>query len=224
MRGKIKTIVIIISIIIVAFGAYRLIDYVGYKKWKVAEDNTTSSTQNIDNNMTNTTNEIENEKKESHEIKRITLSDEEIIDILIGAVPFESGVDLSTDKKLEIVYNALNAGKISEFKDRKGENNKVEYTVEEVNGIVYSLFGVSLKENKSYGDAFVYDGEKYVLQLNNEKDNDLVAKNIEYDVAAGTAYINYDLYQKSNSGEVYKGSYAIGKNKESSFIKSKKEM
>lgn len=224
MKEKIKTIVIVIVIIIVVFGVYKLVDDIGYKKWKVASDNNVSNTQESNIKTEDTSDEIEDGKIESQDIKTITLSDEEIINILIDVEPFESGADLSTDKKLAIVYNALNERKIVQYEYRRGENNKVEYTTEEINGIVYSLFGVTLKENKSFGEVLTYDGEKYILLQKNENDNSLVAKNIEYDVAAGTAYINYDLYKKGTNGEKYEGSYAIGKNNESSFVKCKKEM
>ena len=93
---------------------------------------------------------------------------------MIEADPFESGIELSTEKKLAIVYNALNENKINAYKNR-GESVPV-------------------------------------------------AKNIENDTAAGTMYINYDLYMSNNGKEVVVGSYAIGKSHVTSFVTCKKEM
>ena len=145
---------------------------------------------------------------------------EEIVNILIDVDPFERVEDLSSEKKLEIVYNALNENKIKAYKNRGDGQAKVEYTEGEINGIVYSLFGSELKENKSYGTSFVYKDGKYTLVHSDRGEEIPEARNIEYDVAAGTMYINYDLYVNGT----LKGSYAIGKSNVTKYVTCKKDM
>ena len=236
MKKSIKNIIIIILMISVAFGVYYFIDKVGNKiRWGTATENVAENAANDEiaeeasenkeqDTEKNVEEHVENKQTESNDIKKIELSDEEIVDILIEADPFESGIELSTEKKLAIVYNALNENKINAYKNRGEGQAKVEYSAGEINGIVYSLFGVALSENKSYGTSFEYKDGKYILEHSDRGESVPVAKNIESDVAAGTMYINYDLYMSNNGKEVVVGSYAIGKSHVTSFVTCKKKM
>ena len=236
MKKSIKNIIIIILMISVAFGVYYFIDKVGNKiRWgNATEEKIENSVDNeitegnVENNESNEEQDseelVENKQIQNDDIKKIELSDEEIVDILIDADPFDSGIELSTEKKLAIVYNALNENKINAYKNRGEGQAKVEYSAGEINGIVYSLFGVALSENKSYGTSFEYKDGKYILEHSDRGESVPVAKNIESDVAAGTMYINYDLYMSNNGKEVVVGSYAIGKSNVTSFVTCKKEM
>ena len=235
MKNNLKTIIIIISLIVVAFGTYKLIDKVVYKKkWEWQNQNTANVEQSnqSDEKIENTTepnkeennkqedNEEKSDKKDVKELKKITISDEELVDILIDAKPFEDVSEISTEEMLTIVYNALNENKIKAYKDRRKDKAKVEYTEGEVNGIVNSIFGTKLKENKSVGTSFTYKDGVYTLEHSDRGDEIPEAKNIESDVAAGTMYINYDLYVNGN----LKGSYAIGKSNVTKYVTCKKEM
>lgn len=233
MRKHLKNIIIIILMCVVGFGSYFIIDKVVNKqrwanKTENVVENTASSdvTENaIDDNKKEENKVEENKSKEedskkNKEIKKIDISEEEIVNILIDVDPFERADDLSSEKKLEIVYNALNENKIKAYKNRGDGQAKVEYTEGEINGIVYSLFGSELKENKSYGTSFVYKDGKYTLVHSDRGEEIPEARNIEYDVAAGTMYINYDLYVNGT----LKGSYAIGKSNVTKYVTCKKEM
>ena len=234
MKKSIKNIIIIILMISVVFGVYYFIDKVANRyRWGTANENVVEST--VDNEITkgngenNESNEeqdseelVENKKTQSNDIKKIELSDEELIDILIDVEPFDSGIELSTEKKLAIVYNALNENKINAYKNRGEGQAKVEYSVSEINGIVYSLFGVALSENKSYGTSFEFKDGKYILEHSDRGESFPVAKNLTRDAAAGSAYISYDLYYVENGNEIKKGRYEIGISGITSFVTSKK--
>lgn len=176
---------------------------------------------NIDSNTENEQNSEDDEKSE----KVYELSDKAILDILLEMNTFESAEELSNDKYLAIVYNALNKDYIDEFKSRHDDSKKTAvYTAKEINSVLYSILGVNLKENKSYGDLLKYKDGKYTLKFTNSDSSNLVAKNIENDVAAGTLYIEYDLYSKENGNEKLKGHYAIGKSNVTGFVRNKKKM
>lgn len=240
MKNNFKTIIIIISLVVVAFGTYKLIDKVVYqKKWEWQQQSSTNTEQanqssekventteqNKEENNEQEDNKEKSEKKDVKELKKITISDEELVDILIDAKPFEDVSEISTEEMLTIVYNALNENKIEAYKNRGKDKAKVEYTEGEVNGIVNSIFGTKLKENKSLGTSFTYKNGIYTLEHSDRGESVPVAKNIENDVAAGTRYINYDLYMSTNGKEELKGSYAIGiNNNGSKVVKCKKEM
>ena len=237
MKKNLKNIIIIIAMVVVGFGVYYLIDKVANKyRWENQTENVTENTVSSkeaenaikENNVeekkstddNSKKNDNQNDNKANKELKEIVLSEEEIIAMLIDTDPFEGADELSTEKKLEIVYNALNENKINAYKNRGEGQAKVEYTEGEINGIVYSLFGTKLKENKSLGTSFVYKDGKYILEHSDRGEEIPEAKNIEYDVGAGTLYINYDLYVNGT----LKGSYAIGKSNVTKYVTCKKEM
>ena len=230
MKKNIKNIIIIIAMVVVGFGVYYLIDKVANKyRWANQNDHIGENTLNseVENNIVNKDNNIKEQQEDElvdsrtqSDITKIDISDAEIVNILIDVDLFEGAEELSTEKKLAIVYNALNENKISLYKNRGNGQAKVEYTENEVNGIVYSLFGSELKENKNYGELFVYKDGKYTLIHSDRGKEKLEAENIESDVAAGTVYINYDLYVNG----VYNGRYTIGKSNVTKYVTCKKEM
>lgn len=183
--------------------------------------------ENINKNTVNNIvqNNIVNEINTNNKrIKEISLSDDEILNILIDVEPFDGVEELSDDKKIAIVYNALNENKIKEYKSRGNNQAYAEYEESEINGIIYSLFGVKLLENKSYGSVFIYKDGKYVLEHSDRGEELLVAQNVERDVAAGTVYINYDLYRRMNGNQVFEGRYAIGRSNTKKNVTCKKKM
>ncbi len=233
MRKHLKNIIIIILMCVVGFGSYFIIDKVVNKqRWANKTENVVENTASSDvtenaiydnkkeENKVEENKSKEEDSKTNKEIKKIDISEEEIVNILIDVDPFERVEDLSSEKKLEIVYNALNENKIKAYKNRGDGQAKVEYTEGEINGIVYSLFGSELKENKSYGTSFVYKDGKYTLVHSDRGEEIPEARNIEYDVAAGTMYINYDLYVNGT----LKGSNAIGKSNVTKYVTCKKDM
>ena len=181
---------------------------------------------NIVNNSVGTNtienNNHDNEPTSSEKIKKIEISGEELLNILLDTAPFDDGTNLSTQQYLEIVYNALNENYISEYKNRREKGkDSAEYTAEEINGIVYSLFGVTMPNNESMGSALVYKNGKYTLQFSDRGTSVPIAKNVENDVAAGSIYITYDLYYKGDGDEVLEGNFTIRKSSVTTFVKSK---
>ncbi len=235
MRKNFKNVIIIVLMFLVGFGSYYFIDKIVYKhKWADQTENVVENTAS-DELKENTIEENkveENEIKENHNenkektenktIKKVELTEDEIVNILIDASSFNDVSELSTETKLKIIYNALNENKIKAYANRGDGQTTVEYTEGEVNGIVYSLFGSELRENKSYGEVFVYKNGKYILEHSDRGSQTHIAKNIRTDAAAGTAYIGYDLYYSENGNEEFKGRYEIGINGTTSFVTCKK--
>ena len=181
-----------------------------------------SNDGNGDNNNTNTTENNGNEEQ----IDKLNISDENLVNILAETEDFQDGGKLQTETYIAIVYRALNEGYIVLDKSRSNESGKsiVEYSTDEVNKILYSIFGVKLSEFKSYGEVFVYNNGKYVLHFSDGGTGAFQVKNIETGVAAGTEYLTYDLYYKDELGEEYRGNYSIGINNQTHFVSSKKKM
>ena len=109
MKKNLKNIIIIIAMVVVGFGVYYLIDKAANKyRWanqteNVAENTASSEvTENTveDNNVeeNKNTDDSSNKKdnKENKELKEITLTDEEIVEILIDTDPFEEVEELYT--------------------------------------------------------------------------------------------------------------------------------
>lgn len=196
------------------------------------ENNKKNETANNVVNETNTnsnetpTNTEKNQSSSESNIKKIEISDENILNILMDTDNFIDGANLSTDEYLSIVYNALNEGYIVLDEERSNQSGKssVTYSVDEINSIVYSIFGVKLKDNMSLGDVLVYKNGKYTMQFSDRGAVVPVAKNVQYDAAAGTQYITYELYYEENGSEDLKGTYTIGISGQTGFVRSKKSM
>ncbi|MBQ3409067.1 MAG: hypothetical protein IJH12_07700 [Clostridia bacterium] len=159
-------------------------------------------------------------------VKKMDISDEAILNILIDTEPFDNGAELTTEQYLAIVYNALNEDYVVIDTNRRAHagNGTATFSVDEINNIVYTLFGVVLRENADYGDVMKYSDGKYIVKYSDRGTSVPVAKDIEYDTAAGTKYINYELYLSEDGNEKYVGQYAIGKSNVSGVVTSKKKM
>lgn len=95
---------------------------------------------------------------------------------------FENGKELSTEQYLKVAYNALNNGYIL--------SNKTNYSEEEINNIVYSIFNVKLNEHKSI-EGLTYTKGIYTLKKVESKKIEL--NNVQNDVAAGNTYVEFDI-------------------------------
>ena len=236
MSKSVKYIMIFLCLVNVGLIAYIVADKIADRE-RSNVVNTVNTMQNMGNgvgveNVVNTSinNEVTNstnnstEKNKNKEMKKITISNEEILDILLDTEPFDDVSNLSVDRKLEIVYHALNEGKIAAYKSRNNGSASVEYTEGEINGVIYSLFGVELEQNKSYGESLIYSDGKYTLKHSDRGSVTPVAKNIQSDVAAGTSYTEYDLYNVENGAETLVGHYLIAKSNVTSFVRKKTKM
>ena len=95
---------------------------------------------------------------------------------------FENGQTLSSEYYLKAAYSALNNGFV--------ESKKTTFSEEEINNIVYSIFGVQLPENTSI-ENFEYKDGKYILKKT-EKQN-VTLENLERGTAAGSTFLEYEI-------------------------------
>ena len=198
--------------------------------------NTTNNESNS-NEISNTTNKESNSNKISNTvteknnnsttgIKKIRLDDVAIVKILMNVKDFENAQTLTNNEYLAIAYNAINEGYIVIDKDRSPSSGKseVEYTTDEINSVIYSLFGVKLTKFENYGSVLKYSNGKYKLQFSDKGSVNSEAKRITDEVAAGTKYINYDYYVTEENKVEDKGSYYIGINSQTGFVTKKMKM
>lgn len=179
---------------------------------------TNNKINNVNKNTTSNTTKNET-SSDTKTVNEIEISLENKILCVAQLQDFNDGKKLTTDQYLNAAYTAINRGYVNLNKT----NNT--YTVDEINSIIYTLFGRKLSENKSIAGLKYKNG---VYEFDGaDGDAVPVAKNIEEDVAAGTVYVNYDLYYASdNNDDEYKGKYfiSLGKNTENGkeYITSKK--
>ena len=114
---------------------------------------------------------------------------------------------------------------LNEFNN--GKNLSTEQSKEEINNIIYTIFGVTLQDDKSINGLEQDEDGNYVFKKNPELslNENLKIEELEDDVAAGTVYSNFKLYSINDKNEKkYIGDFVaeIGQNTESSdrYIKS----
>lgn len=198
----------------------------------LAENSVNTSNNTIENdtekssNKKNDTNEnkisssaTNTDKNGSETIKKLTIDDDTIVKILINMDDFYDGQKLSNQEYLKAAYTAINDGYI-----KLDNKNSREYTTGEINSIIYSIFGVKLSSYENYGTVLKYENGVYKFEYSDRGVEDYHAKNVYADAAAGTRYINYDLYVTDESGESDMGSYAIGISNQDNFVRSKRKM
>ena len=198
-KNSIKSIVLLILIILVAVG-------VGYKLAK-------NENQSIHNNGSNETiiEKIQDEtsKNEGDEVKpkdiqNIDISIENQIYSVAVLEDFSDGNNLSTEQYLKVVHESIANGYIN----LPNVIEKKEISEELVNSIVYKIFGVELKENKSI-DGMEYKDGVYKIETKRSGFIFLIQDKTT-DSAAGTAYTKFKLFKEFASGkEDYLGEYEI---------------
>lgn len=155
------------------------------------------------------------------QISKINLSDENLAYAVSELNNFSDGMKLTTDDYMRVAYNMINDKivKIENDSDLKGTINVSE---DEINNIIYSIFGVKLNKQGSYGDVLKYQNSQYILQKS-DRGSSPVIKNISTDIAAGTKYITYDLYISDYTNtETYKGKFELAVSNSDGYVKSKK--
>lgn len=100
---------------------------------------------------------------------------------------FENGQTLSSENYLKVAYSALNNGYV--------KSNKTTFSEEEINNIVYSIFGVKLPENSSI-ENLEYKNGKYIFKKTETENVKL--ENLERGTAAGSVFLEYEI-----NGEFY---------------------
>ncbi len=206
---NIKKVIVLIIIVLIAIG-------IGYsipkKNQEQTDENEAVQTaeqanetdQQVEQPKGQTEEKTENDKEKPADIVRVEISTENQIYAAAILNNFENGKNLTTDQYLEVVYNAICNGyiKIDSVKEKN------EISKEQVNNIVYTMFGTELNENKSI-DGMKYDNGMYKISPK-KAGYVYMTENISRDSAAGTSYTEFDLYKEYASGqEEYMGKYTM---------------
>lgn len=197
----------------------------------VNNDIATENDNNRDNsNNGNTTsdNTTGNGNVKTDKIKKIDIDDETLVELLKYEEPFSNGQSLGNQRYLQIAYNAINEGYIVIDKERSAESgeSQVKYTENEINSIIYSIFGVTLSKNENLGSVMKYKDGTYIIEFSDRGVVTTEAKNIEGDVAAGTRFITFDLvsHDSEENNDENLGTYAIGIRGSDGFVTSLKKL
>ena len=196
---NIKKVVVLIAIILISIGiGYTISNKNERDKYKKEAEQTEQVEQTEEKNIAN------NDQEKPRKINTIEISTENQIYAIATLGSFENGKELTVNQYLEVVYNGICNGyiKIGEVKEKN------EISEEQVNNIVYSIFGIELNENKSIEGMEYRDGvyKIYPQRL----DYIYMIENISRDSAAGSSYIEFDLYKELASGqEQYMGRYTL---------------
>lgn len=176
-KKKLNKIKLICTIVILAVIAYFIFDLIVAKSSKVVED--------IPDVQIKEGAIVDEEKPE--DVIYVEMSNENKILSCYCLGEFENGQSLSSEYYLKAAYSALNNGFV--------EAKKTTFSEEEINNIVYSIFGVKLPENISI-DNLEYKNGKYILKKT-ERQN-LSLENLERGTAAGSTFLEYEI-----DGEFY---------------------
>lgn len=177
-----KIIFIIVILVILIIGFFEI------KSKKINNENNNEVEQQIENNGENFDLEVPDTVDEFE----ITQENQIYSSIILNE--FEDGKNLTTEQYLTVVCNALANGYVT-----IANNESNIYTDTQINSIVYNIFGVELKENKSVNGL---DYENGVYKLKKQPDDYIYEmKNLQYDAATGIAYLEFELYKEKASGE-----------------------
>lgn len=185
------------------------------------EDNVAIS----DNTINNTDGNINVNKKN---IKKMDIDDNALVEIFKYEEPFSNGQSLDNQRYLQIVYNAINEGYIIFDEDRRPDSgkSKVKYTENEINSIIYTIFGVTLSKNENFGSVMEYKDGVYTIEFSDRGTIATEATNIESDAAAGTHFITFDVatHELDTDDKEKLGTYAIGIRGEDGFVTSYRKL
>lgn len=146
------------------------------------EKNDNDIQNDVNDNNSNQKNTNKEDEQTPEDINYMEMSYDNKISSSFILGEFNNGKELSTEQYLKVVYNALNKGYIS--------SNKTNYSEEEINNIVYSIFNVKLNEHKSI-EGLTYTQGIYTLKKTESPKIEL--SNVQKDVAAGNTYVEFDV-------------------------------
>lgn len=229
MKKGVKILIIILCLIIASLLTFIIVDKLVLEKKHYESNSTVTS-----NELTNTTkdsntnaNAVDNTNNINNSgVKKISIDDKTIIEILKYEEPFSNGKALSNEQYLSIAYNAINEGYVVIDKNRSPEvgGSSIKFTVDEINSIIYSIFGVTLSRNESLGTVMRYENGAYTFEFSDRGATVNEAVIIQEDAAAGTSYITYDLYQNDMGEKEKLGTYVLGISSNDSFVTSLKKL
>lgn len=171
-KKKLNKIKVICTIIILAVIAYFVFDWIVTKHSKVVED--IPEVQIKEGAI------VDEEKPE--DVIYVEMSNENKVLSCYCLGEFENGQSLSAEYYLKAAYSALNNGYV--------ESKKTTFSEEEINNIVYSIFGVQIPENATIENLEYKDG-KYLFKRT-EKQN-VYLENLERGTAAGSTFLEYEI-------------------------------
>ena len=192
--------------------------------YEISENNNTKIEEKDSKEKTEENNDQKNQANNTTAqkgINKIYLSDANLIYAVSELNDFTNGMKLSTNEYMSVAYNMINDGKI------KIENDSDEIGVlgvpeDEINSIIYTIFGIKLNEHDSVGSVLKYENGQYILEKSDRGIFPII-RNIETDVAAGTRYITYDMYTEDYAGkESYRGRYLLAVSGADGYVISKK--
>lgn len=192
--------------------------------YEISENNNTKIEEKDSKEKTEENNEQKNQANNTTAqkgINKIYLSDANLIYAVSELNDFTNGMKLSTNEYMSVAYNMINDGKI------KIENDSDEIGVlgvpeDEINSIIYTIFGIKLNEHDSVGSVLKYENGQYILEKSDRGIFPII-RNIKTDIAAGTRYIIYDMYTEDYAGkESYRGRYQLAVSNADGYVISKK--
>ena len=192
--------------------------------YEISENNNTKIEEKDSKEKTEENNDQKNQANNTTAqkgINKIYLSDANLIYAVSELNDFTNGMKLSTNEYMSVAYNMINDGKI------KIENDSDEIGVlgvpeDEINSIIYTIFGIKLNEHDSVGSVLKYENGQYILEKSDRGIFPII-RNIKTDIAAGTRYIIYDMYTEDYAGkESYRGRYQLAVSNADGYVISKK--
>ena len=192
--------------------------------YEISENNNTKIEEKDSKEKTEENNDQKNQANNTTTqkgINKIYLSDANLIYAVSELNDFTNGMKLSTNEYMSVAYNMINDGKI------KIENDSDEIGVlgvpeDEINSIIYTIFGIKLNEHDSVGSVLKYENGQYILEKSDRGIFPII-RNIKTDIAAGTRYIIYDMYTEDYAGkESYRGRYQLAVSNADGYVISKK--
>lgn len=205
MKKGVKILIVVLCLIIVGLITFIVVDKVLNTKKEdkinnesnnviVAENNI----NNVDANNTTLTNEVNNQNQtinSSSKIKKLDITVNQKLDILCYSPKDEFSTinDLSNDEMIHLAAMAIWYG----FVENISSNELNGYSKECINQIVYSIFGVEVKEHKSIESATYKNGYYYIGWYDGDAIS--VAINVEKSNENNISYYTHDII---NSGDI----------------------
>ncbi|MBO5349189.1 MAG: hypothetical protein J6A89_05160 [Clostridia bacterium] len=208
MKKSVKILIIVLILIIVGLATFIVVDKViNNKKEDVAEINSVvdnagqkDESDNEQNKISESENKVNsnnktNDSTSNFDIEKIDISIENKLLIAHYLEDFENVNELTTEDMLNAISRGLNYDWIK--LESIVENDRA-YSEKQIKSVVYSVFGVELKENKSVVGLEYKNGNYRLTQ--GDGDPIPVLYNLTTDVAAGTVYCKYEIYKVGNIG------------------------
>ena len=170
---------------------------------------------------------IKNQDNGKNKIEQVNLSDENKLNILGYSYNFNSVEEISSGDMIRLAFHAIHKGWVPVRDTEKSdyvEDLGFPYSESYIKGIIYSLFGVEIKDNTpNVGEGITYNEGKFYFEWG---DGDPVpqAINIQKENKDGITCYTYDVIYDGNVGIGYSGEkYEVGIDN-NGFVKYKRNI